>query len=378
MVAANVPADGGKPRRRELPGLNLLELEQELTALGQPGYRARQVYAWLHAKGVLDPERMTDLPAGLRATLAESFVTRPLALKRRIKSSDGALKLLWATTAGHPVEAVMMPGFDYGAALCLSVQSGCPLNCNFCLTGRMGLLENLNPAAILAQLYGAEEEAGFAADRLVFMGMGEPLLRLHALRQVIAVLTGPGGREWSPRRITVSTVGLVKPMLEMANTFPRVNLALSLHFTTNEQRSRYMPKGEERISELTGALYYYRRVNGGKLTLEYSLLERINDSEEDAQRLVRIARLAGIKPDSDIVLEAESHPPMDHSQALPLHVNLIEFNPAPGLGFRPSPPERSNAFAKFLRDAGVNVTVRHSRGRDIGAACGQLGMDLVK
>jgi len=346
--------------------------------LGQPAYRAKQVYHWLHVRGVIDPRQMTDLPAILREQLAETYECEPLRLKTKAVSADGSVKYLWATAAGAPVEAVLMPGFDYGTAVCASSQSGCGFACGFCQTGRLGLREQLSAGQILAQLYNAEALGGTSADRLVLMGMGEPLVNLGAVHQVVEVLTGEDARNWSARRITVSTVGLYKPMIEMTSTFPRVNLALSLHFTGSTQRSEHMPKAEADLTKLADALFYYRRINGGKITIEYALLEGLNDRERDARRLAQFARLADIDRQGELIQQALENPAPSRQQPLPLHVNLITYNPIPDAPqYRPSAERRVSEFARWLSDAEVPVTVRRSRGADIAAACGQLGSELA-
>jgi 23S rRNA (adenine2503-C2)-methyltransferase len=344
-----------------------------MSTLSAGAYRARQVYRWLHVRNTLDPRRMTDLPAALRAKLAERFPARPLRLDGKQASRDGSLKYVWLTARGDPVEAVLMPGFEYGVTACLSTQSGCALGCRFCKTGELGLRANLSAGGILQQLYESELDSGLAVDRAVLMGMGEPLLNLATVRQAVQVLTGSAGRKWSPRRITLSTVGLTQPLLDMARSFPRVNLALSLHFTTNAARRQHMPKAEAELPRLAEALYYYWRVNGGKVTIEYMLLGGLNDSDGDAGRLAQFARLSSVKPAAPLVEEAESRPRPARLQPLPLHVNLLEYNPTGAPGYMPASEARLNHFAGLLRDAGVPVTVRHSRGRDIAAACGMLG-----
>ncbi|MBN2083463.1 23S rRNA (adenine(2503)-C(2))-methyltransferase RlmN [bacterium] len=357
--------------------LTLEQLGAALKQAGQPAYRAKQVYHWLHRRGVIDPAAMTDLPAALRTALAEQFTTWPLLLKATQVSRDGSVKFGWLTPAGAPVEAVLMPGFNYGSAVCVSSQSGCSLGCGFCQTGRLGLREQLSAGMILAQLYLAEAHHGAAVDRLVLMGMGEPLLNLGAVRRVVEMLTAAEGRDWSPRRITVSTVGLVKPLVTLAREFPRVNLALSLHFTTAEKRQRHMPRAEADPERLAEVLHFYRLINGGKITLEYALMDGLNDRERDARRLARFARLAGLDEENELVREANEAPEPARLQPLPLHVNLIAYNPVPAAReYQPSPESRVNEFATLLKDSGIPVTVRHSRGTDISAACGQLGTEL--
>jgi 23S rRNA (adenine2503-C2)-methyltransferase len=369
------PAPAGEPRRERLLDLTLERLSSELGALGQPAYRARQVYEWLHVRNVWEPERMSDLPKALRLLLAEKFDARPMRLLKAQTSADKSVKYLWQTPDGHPVEAVLMP-YRYATALCLSSQSGCPMACKFCQTGYMGLRSWLTAGQILQQLYQAERESGQEVERIVFMGMGEPLLNLRALRRVVEILSGPGGRAWAPRRITVSTVGLAKPMRLLADTFPRVNLALSLHSTDEAWRKKNMPHADWSLPELMAALFYYRQVNGGKLSLEYTLIAGSNDSDRDAERLTHFAHLRGLPREHELVRAALEHPLPSRAQPLPLHVNLIAYNPIAGAPqLKGSSEARVDYFAQTLRTSEVPVTVRRSRGGDVGAACGQLGSE---
>ncbi|MCC7478883.1 23S rRNA (adenine(2503)-C(2))-methyltransferase RlmN [bacterium] len=370
-------------QREVLVDLPLARLQSLLADVGQPAYRAGQIFRWLHLRNAGSLEQMTDLPRTLREELAARCVVWPMRLSAKVKSSDGSIKYGWMTPEGDPVEAVVMPGFKYGTAICVSSQSGCGMACKFCETGYMGLRSYLSAGMILQQLYQAEADSGVAVDRIVFMGMGEPLLNLRAIRRVIGQLCGRAAREfgrgWSPRRITVSTVGLVQPILKMADTFPRVNLALSLHFTTNDARKQHMPQADSDVTELAEALYYYRQINGGKVTIEYALMKDINDTDADAQRLIRFARLGLVRKDSELVARADARPAPPHQQALPLHVNLIAYNPIPSAKqYLPTSESRIDEFARILRDAGIPVTVRHSRGQDVAAACGQLGAAMLK
>jgi 23S rRNA (adenine2503-C2)-methyltransferase len=378
------------PRREVLLDLPLERLRDIVAAQGLPSYRAGQIFDWLHVRNASCAAQMTDLPQALRAQLDEQYATWPMTLARRIVSGDGSIKYGWLTADGNPVEAVLMPGFDYGTALCVSSQSGCGMACGFCQTGYMGLKQYLSAGEILQQVYEAEADSGLPVDRVVFMGMGEPLANLRAVRRVIDVLTGDPGRGWSPRRITVSTVGLVPPILTMARSYPRVNLALSLHFTTREGRAQHMPQAEHDPQKLAEALFFYRQVNGGKLTIEYTLMRGVNDSDEDAQRLAKFAHLrqegVGSHPHpgrgqgpapSELIAEALSHDPPPHQQALPLHVNIIAYNPIISADYKATPERGIDHFARIVRDAGVTVTVRHSRGQDVAAACGMLGTEMV-
>lgn len=373
------PVQPGATEAVSLLDLPLERLQGICSELGEPAYRARQIFTWLHERNAASPAQMTDIPAALREHLAEHYKTWPMKLSAKVRSSDDSVKYGWFTGHGDPVEAVLMPGFDYGTSLCVSSQSGCGMACSFCQTGYMGLRSYLSAGEILQQLYESEVQSGISVDRIVFMGMGEPLQNLRAVRRVIDILCGKPGRDWSPKRITVSTVGLVKPMLLMARTFPRVNLALSLHFTTKDMRKEYMPQADHDVNELAEALFFYRQANGGKVTIEYTLMKDINDSEADANRLIRFARLSGLAQDSDLMLEALSHQAPVHQQPLPLHVNIIAYNPIPGAKHIKATPERGiNEFARILRDASVPVTVRHSRGQDVSAACGMLGTEMAK
>ncbi|MEZ5337853.1 MAG: 23S rRNA (adenine(2503)-C(2))-methyltransferase RlmN [bacterium] len=372
MVGNSPPAEGGTPARPRLLDLSMERLAEEFTALGEPGFRAKQVYDWLHVKNVHEPAQMTNLPATLRDKLAKKFDHAPLRQVVRLNSQDGSIKYAFLTRGNDPIESVVMPS-RYGCTLCISSQSGCPMACKFCETGHMGLRSWLSAGEILQQLYLAEQDSGQTVDRIVFMGMGEPLLNLRALRRVVEILCGEQGRNWSPRRITVSTVGIVQPMLKLADTFPRVNLALSLHFTTEGKRREQMPEATHDITELMAALYYYRRVNGGKVSIEYTLISGSNDSDDDARRLVDFARFKGLPQDHPVVLDAEMQEKPARMQPLPVHVNLISYNPIPSAGFRGTSEERIDHFAQHLASKGVPVTVRRSRGQDVGAACGQLG-----
>ncbi len=346
--------------------LTLAQLAEWLAGQGEPAYRARQVWQWLHVHGVMAAEQMTNLPAGLRDKLAQAFDFAPLAMAAKRESQDRSRKIASRTRKGHPVEAVWMPGGTGGTAVCLSSHSGCGLGCVFCQTGYLGQLEALSAGQILAQVYLTEQLAGERCERVVLMGMGEPLLNLGAVRQVVETLCDGQARAWAPKRITISTVGLVKPLLKLAETFPRVNLALSLHFTTAEQRRQYMPKAEPRLEELVEALAEFRTINGGKLTLEYMVLAGINHSEADARRLADLTR--------QITDGTASHAPGRHT---PIVINLLPYNPiltAPD--FRPATEDQLNRFAKQLVALHQTVTIRRSRGQDIGAACGQLGAAL--
>jgi 23S rRNA (adenine2503-C2)-methyltransferase len=343
--------------------LSYQQLAAWVGGLGLPEYRARQIWRWLHLRSALDPQQMSDLPAELRSALKAAFDWQPLELAAKQASTDRSLKVVFRTSRGNPVEAVWMPGGAGGHAACLSSHSGCGLGCQFCETGYMGQLETLSAGQILQQLYLAESSAGSRAERVVMMGMGEPLLNLEAVRQAVGVLCDGQARAWAPRRITISTVGLVKPLYKIAETFPRINLALSLHFTQAEQRKRYMPKAEPSLEQLATALSHFRESNGGKLTLEYVLLAGLNHAEADAKKIAWLTRT--------ITDGTGARAP---GRNAPIIINLLAYNPIPSApNFKPASEDQLNRFAQSLSDLGQTVTIRRSRGQDIGAACGQLG-----
>lgn len=352
----------GPPALPQLAGQTYAALQAWFAAQGQPAFRAKQVFEWLHKQRVRDPRLMTNLPQALRDKLTAEFDCAPLKVAATETAADGTCKLAYATRRGSPVEAVLMPRFDYGATVCLSTHSGCALGCRFCATGYLGLKETLTAGQILEQLYLAEDRHSAAADRAVLMGMGEPLHNLEAVAQAVAILTDSAGRGWSPRRITLSTVGLpgsIK-LLEPAQ-LPPLNFALSLHFTTAAQRQHHMPHAEAALQPLAQLLAWWHNSTGGKVTVEFALLASLNDSHKDAIEL------------ADFCWQVRNA--LD--DGAPVHVNLLGYNPIPQAAqYRPAGDEALDAFAGWLAGRKVSVTVRRSRGREISAACGQLGAKL--
>jgi 23S rRNA (adenine2503-C2)-methyltransferase len=329
------------------------ELEALAVELGQSRYRGRQLATWLYRKGVLDLDRMTDLPREFRERLAEIACIGVPEVERVTPSADGSRKIVFRLDDGARVSAVMMPDDDR-MTLCVSTQVGCGFECAFCLTGTMGVERNLTDAEILGQLLAAnailDGDAPGRVTHLVFMGMGEPLANLTAVVRAIRVMTDARlGLGYSPRRITVSTVGLVPGIERLAREDTRVNLAISLHGATDAVRSSLMPVNRSfPLAALMDALRRYPLAPRQRIFFEYVLLEGVNDSDEDARRLVKLLR--GIRA----------------------KVNLIPFNDWPGARFRRSPLPRILAFQSLLLASGLTTTVRWSKGEDIGAACGQL------
>lgn len=327
------------------------ELEDLAVELGASRYRGRQLATWMYRKGVFSLEAMTDLPKEFRQTLTERAVVALPHLERITPSQDGSQKLVFRLDDASLVSAVVMPDDDR-ITLCLSTQVGCGYACAFCLTGTMGLERNLTAAEIVGQLLAANAllPAGQRVSHLVFMGMGEPLANFAALVKAIRIMTDAKlGIGYSPRRITVSTVGLVPGIEKLGRENLKVNLAISLHAASDDVRERLMPVNRSwNLATLMEAVRKYPLAPRQRVFFEYVLLDGINDGVDDAERLVRLLRGVRAK------------------------VNLIPFNDWEGSGFRRPPLTRIQAFQAVLLDAGITTTVRWSKGEDIGAACGQL------
>ncbi|PYN79003.1 MAG: 23S rRNA (adenine(2503)-C(2))-methyltransferase RlmN [Candidatus Rokuibacteriota bacterium] len=337
--------------RVNLVGLLPSELEDLAVELGALRYRGRQLATWIYRKSVFDLEAMTDLPKEFRKHLAERAVVEVPEPERLMPSQDGSRKLVFVLAGGSRISSVLMPD-DERMTLCVSTQVGCGFACGFCLTGVMGLERNLTAGEIVGQILAANRllEQGQRATHLVFMGMGEPLANYAALVKALRILTDAKlGLGYSPRRITVSTVGLVPGIDKLGREELKVNLAVSLHATTDEVRSRLMPVNRSfDLAALLAAVKRYPLAPRQRVFFEYVMLEDVNDTLDDAHRLARLLR--GIKA----------------------KVNLIPFNDWEGARFRRPPLARILAFQSVLLDAGITTTVRWSKGEDIGAACGQL------
>jgi 23S rRNA (adenine2503-C2)-methyltransferase len=337
--------------RRNLVGLLPSELEHLAIALGASRYRGRQLAAWIYRKGVLDLDAMSDLPREFRAALAADWHAVLPEVERVTPSQDGSQKLVLRLADGARVSAVLMPD-DERITLCLSTQVGCGYACAFCLTGTMGLGRNLDAAEIVGQLLAANAILGDnrRVTHLVFMGMGEPLANYAALVTSLRLITDARlGIGYSPRRVTVSTVGLVAGIDRLGREDLKVNLAISLHAATDEVRERLMPINRSwNLGALMDAVRRYPLAPRQRIFFEYVLLDGVNDGAEDARRLVKLLR--GIRA----------------------KVNLIPFNDWDGAPFQRPPLARILAFQTVLLDAGITTTVRWSKGEDVGAACGQL------
>ncbi|MEK7384986.1 MAG: 23S rRNA (adenine(2503)-C(2))-methyltransferase RlmN [candidate division NC10 bacterium] len=337
--------------RVNLVGVLPSELEGLAVELGASRYRGRQLATWIYRKSVFDLEAMTDLPKEFRASLAARAVIEVPEPERVTPAQDGSRKLVFCLAGRSRISSVLMPDDDR-VTLCVSTQVGCGFQCLFCLTGVMGLERNLTSAEIVGQVLAANRL--LAPDRrvthIVFMGMGEPLANYAALVTSLRILTDAKlGLGYSPRRITVSTVGLVPGIEKLGRENLKVNIAISLHAATDEVRSKLMPVNRSfNLVALMAALKKYPLAPRQRIFFEYVMLDGVNDSPEDARQLVKLLR------------------------GLRAKVNLIPFNDWEGARFQRPPLPRILAFQSILIDAGVTTTVRWSKGEDIGAACGQL------
>ncbi len=332
-------------------GLSRPRLSERLAELGVPGYRADQLFTWIYRKRERSPQNMFNLPAALRGGLG-AVCDLKLPATSVHRSADGTThKFVLELADGARIESVSMSTVKR-TTLCVSSQVGCALMCRFCATGLMGLQRNLRADEIVAQVVTMGDALGWEDDRfnIVFMGMGEPLANLSAVSEAIRILHDERGLNIGARRITVSTSGLVPQIGELGAMGLQVGLAVSLHATTDELRSQLMPVNRRwPLAELLDAAREYGETVGRRVTLEYTLLGGVNDSPEDADRLARFAR------------------------ALPSKVNIIPYNPVPGLAWQRPSAEAIEAFVARLQPHAPSVTVRSTMGGEIWAACGQLG-----
>jgi 23S rRNA (adenine2503-C2)-methyltransferase len=335
--------------QRSLPGLFPDELERLVEGWGEPAYRARQIFHWIHRRGVLDPHEMTDLPAALRERIELSQSQEV----RRLRSVDGLTsKLLLRLHDGQEIEAVEMKTAPSGEGgrktICVSTQAGCAMGCVFCVTGQFGFARNLDAGEVVEQVLRFGEPTQ-PVTNVVFMGMGEPLANYAETLLAIKLLMHPAGLGLGARRITLSTSGLVPQMRQLAEEGLQIGLAVSLHAPNDDLRSSLMPVNRRwPIAEVLNAANYYVKRTGRRVSFEYTLMAGVNDSDMLADDLARLLR------------------------GRLCHVNLIPLNPNEDTSLQASTSQRALAFEARLRQAGVAATIRVNRGRDILAACGQL------
>ena len=360
MTAAVLPpsAPPGVPLRGLLPA----ELGAWVTAAGAPAYRAEQIFRWLHGQAVESVAEMVNVPPALREALGAAHPLRPLRVDVVQTARDGTRKLRWRTHDDRAIESVLIPDEDEERnrlTLCVSSQVGCALDCRFCATATLGFGRHLGADEIVEQIYRAAALAGRRPTNLVFMGMGEPLHNFDNLTRALALLEHPSGAAFSPRRITVSTAGLVSGIEKLAalsreGETSAPNLAISLNATTDEVRDRIMPVNKRwPLAALLEAARRWPLSHGRRVTFEYVLLAGVNDTDADADRLPKLLR------------------------DIPSKVNLIPWNGFEGPEFARPAAERIRSFQERLRAAGMAVYIRSPRGDDIDAACGQLAARTI-
>jgi 23S rRNA (adenine2503-C2)-methyltransferase len=342
--------------------LQLEDIQAVVDDLGEPGYRAAQIARWLYEKRAEGWNAMTDLPEALRQSLAGRFTFEELAVVRVLGSADTTQKFLFRLADGNLIESVLIPASPALSGqrsdrhtICVSTQVGCAYGCRFCASGLDGFSRNLLPNEILAQIMMVEKSSGSKIDNIVFMGMGEPLANLPNLLAAIQIINAPWGLGIGARHITVSTSGLAPQIRKLAEIPMQIRLAISLHGATDDVRDRIMPINKRyNLETLLAACDYYTSRKKQRLTFEYILIDRVNDSDEQAKLLAKQARRLSAK------------------------VNLIPYNTVEGLDWSRPPRQRQEQFLHILRDHGVAATLRREKGHDIAAACGQLRLQTKK
>ncbi|MBQ7538065.1 MAG: 23S rRNA (adenine(2503)-C(2))-methyltransferase RlmN [Treponema sp.] len=334
-----------------LSGLLPAEICESLSL--KQAFRGKQIFQWI-GKGVEFFDEMTNLSLDLRNELKEKALLRSTTVSKVLEDPDGTIKLQVTLSDGLAVETVLLTDREDRKTACVSCQVGCAMNCAFCQTGHLGLARSLTAGEIVEQFLALEKHAG-TLDNIVFMGMGEPMMNLDNVRKAIAILTNKEGRALSGRRITLSTSGVIKGIYDLADNGPAIRLAVSLTTADEALREKLMPICRTNpLPELRKAIDYFAKKTGKRVTLEAALLHDTNTSIDSATNMINFAR------------------------GLDVHVNLIPWNPVEGLEFsEPSAKECKN-FVYHLEKAGINVTLRTRRGREIGGACGQLGKTLAE
>ena len=326
-----------------LEGLTALMKE-----LGQPAFRAKQIFHWLHQKLVTEFSAMTDQPKALLAKLEEGYYIAAPAIARRQQSKDGTVKYLFALADGNCIETVIMR-YHYGVTACVSTQVGCRMGCRFCASTQAGRVRNLEAGEIAAQIYAAQKDIGERISHIVLMGIGEPLDNFDNVMDFLTITSSPDGVNIGMRNISLSTCGVVPMIDKLAEKKLQLTLSISLHAPNDEMRSKMMPVNDAYpVAQLIAACRRYQETTGRRVSFEYSMVRGVNDSPATAKELAALIRGMGA------------------------HVNLIPINPVDGSPYSATDAENVKRFQSLLTDLGVNATVRRRLGSDISAACGQL------
>jgi len=338
--------------------LSLRSLEEFFTGKGEALYRARQVYDWLWKKSARTFGEMSDLSLKTRELLENNFSIDAIKVNITQRSSDGTIKCSFRLYDGHIIEGVLIPA-GVRMTACISSQVGCNLSCKFCATGMIRYIRNLNFDEIFDQVAIIKDLALKEYDRplshIVYMGMGEPLLNYHEVIRSVEKITAEDGLGMSPKRITVSTVGIAPMIRQLGNDKVKFNLALSLHSAVNDKRSHIVPYNlRHPLSELAEAVKYFHEQTKSRITIEYVMLRNFNDNLYDARALAEFCK------------------------SFPVKINLIQYNPVENSPFEDSGSERTETFKEYLEKKNIVVNIRRSRGVDIDAACGQLANKILR
>ena len=331
-----------------ISSLSLEELGGVVREMGQPAFRAKQIFHWLHQKQVTAFSQMTDQPKAMLAKLEENWFIAAPQIRRRQQSKDGTVKYLFQLADGNCIETVVMR-YHYGNTVCVSTQVGCRMGCRFCASTQAGRVRNLMAGEIAAEVYAAQRDIGERISHIVLMGIGEPLDNYEEVLRFLHLISHPEGANIGMRNISLSTCGLVPMIDRLAQEKLQLTLSISLHAPNNALRSSMMPVNDAYpVEQLIAACRRYQTTTGRRISFEYSMVRGVNDSEAIARQLAGLIRGMGA------------------------HVNLIPINPVDGSPYSASDAENVRRFQQKLEELGVNATVRRRLGSDISAACGQL------
>lgn len=340
---------------KDIMSMTYGELAEVFSGKGLPGFRAKQVYQWLHCRLAASYDEMTDLPKALREQLAEEYPLNICTVaKKQVSAADGTVKFLYALHDGDYIESVVMK-YKYGYTVCVSSQVGCKMGCAFCASNLGGFKRSLTAGEILSQVYTAQRELGERVSHIVLMGMGEPLDNFDNVMRFIELVTDEKGLNLSMRNISLSTCGVVPKIEELMKKKLQLTLSISLHAADSGLRSKIMPINKKYdVDELLAVCRRYAAETSRRISFEYSMLAGVNDSDECARLLA--SKLRGML----------------------CHVNLIPVNEVEESPFKPSSPERIERFTEILAGSGITATVRRKLGSDIEASCGQLRRKMNK
>ena len=334
--------------KQDLKSMTMAEMQAAFSELGQPTFRAKQVFTWLH-RGAASFEEMTNLSKPLREALAARyFITQPRIARKQVSKLDGTIKYLWQLGDGNCVESVVMQ-YHHGNTICISSEVGCPMGCKFCASTLGGLVRRLTPAELLDQVLFSQKDSGLELSNIVLMGIGEPLDNFDAVMRFLELVNSPDGLNIGMRHISLSTCGLVDKIEKLAERNLQLTLSISLHSPDNESRNKIMPVNKRwPVEELLAACRAYFEKTGRRVSFEYTMIDGVSDAPEQAELLAK--KLHGMQA----------------------HVNMIPLNNVEESGLKCSSHAAIERFQKILESHGVTATVRRTLGSDIDASCGQL------